>query len=420
MTRRATNLSAAVLLGLTVAAGPAAAADLTASQVQAKQWWIATLGLQATWTISEGDGVTVAVIDSGVNSSVGDLRGAVRPGFAVGVPGDGQTDNDPEIHGTRMASVIAGRGTGFGILGVARRATILPVAIRTQSPTDLVAAIRKLAALPTPPDVVNISLAGSDPCGADLQSAVTAAVNKGMIIVAGAGNSGRSGNASQSPASCAGVVAVSAFGPNLTPYADGQRQDYIALCGPGVQIIGADKTSPNGARYFDGTSDATAIVSGTMAVTKAHYPKLTPRQIVTRVLYTARQFDGAQHTRNPVWGFGAARPHHALTDSVPSSATNPVYDALDRLQPSGSASADPSSGTSPSAARPPSPTTDPSSAVSRPDASAPDNSSTGLILAIVAIALMLVAGLVVFLVRRNRQRGAAAGSGQGPAPPGWS
>jgi subtilisin family serine protease len=389
----------AVVAAILTALSPGAAAELPRKDVQAQQWWITRLGLQEVWKITQGEGVTVAVIDSGVDAQFGDLRGAVQPGFGVRVSGNGQTDTDPAYHGTRMADVIAGRGSGFGLLGVAPRASILPVAINYAdgggSPEDSASALTSLAASADPPDVVNMSYGEDGPCPAALQNAVTAATAKGMILVASAGNTPAE---NLNPANCTGVIAVGAYDNDLRPWSETAQQPYVALSGPGVHMIGYSTSAPSGYGYAAGTSDAAAVVSGTFALVRAKFPDATPRELVTRVLYTARQFEGPQGTRNPVWGYGVARPHHALTDAVPDSAPNPIYDALDQLAaPSG----DPT--TSPTGAPTSTPT---SSTVPAGEAGAETDdsgASTGLVVGIAAAAVVLIVLLAILVLRRRRR-----------------
>src|SRR5690554_338269 len=116
----------AVALLVVGAAPPVAWAD----QVRQAQWYLRFLEIDRVHKITQGEGVTVAVIDTGVDADHPDLAGAVRPGadFAIrkATPPDGRVDKDG--HGTAMAGLIAGRGRGGqGILGIAPKATILPI-----------------------------------------------------------------------------------------------------------------------------------------------------------------------------------------------------------------------------------------------------------------------------------------------------
>ncbi|MGI8679358.1 MAG: S8 family peptidase [Jatrophihabitans sp.] len=420
----------ALLLALFGAAGPAAAAGLSPAQVQAQQWWINRLSLREVWKISQGQGVTVAVVDSGVDphfdGPTGDLNGAVLRGYDVSTGGNGQHDTSSVQHGSHIADEIAGRGTGFGLLGVARQAKILPVSIAGGASDSVVTALQRLTATADPPQVVNMSLGYQEQCSPRLQQAVKAATAKGMILVAAAGNEGRAGNPSDSPANCVGVVGVAAVEDADQPraYADSNRQPYVSLSAPGVHMIGYDDQAASGYGYADGTSDAAAIVSGTFAVVRAHFPSESPRQIVTRVLNSAHQVQGADGTRNDTYGFGVALPLYALTRSVPADAPNPIYDALAKLgTPSRSPTATASGPASNTAAGP---STSPASSHPAAAGSSGSGSDVGLILGIVG-GVVLIVLIVLIVVLRNRRRPSAAGPPwdgpghgsepwQGPAP----
>lgn len=417
-----------VALGL-----PGTAAALPRAQVQAQQWWLDRLGLERAWQITRGQGVTIAIVDSGVNASFGDLRGAVKPGFAVGGSGDGRRDTDKTLHGTRMADNAAGRGTGFGLLGSAPRASILPVQIDYTSSDGQQAAstaLDRLSALSDPPGVVNMSFGSDGACTPELQRSVQRAAAKGMILVAAVGNTGDSTNTSEAPANCTGVVAVGAYGNGDTPalWSGSTRQPYVALAGPGARIIGVDTSAASGYGYAFGTSEAAAIVSGGFALLRAQFPDESARRIVTRMLYTARQFDGAQGSRNSSWGYGVARPRVALTEQVPANAPNPIYDALDKLDPSGSptGSSAPSSSTPTQGSSANGPITDTpggGDATPAPGAQSDDSgSSSGVIIGVlIAVVVLLAIVLAVVLARRRRPAGHPGGYPPAPPPPptGW-
>ncbi|MCD4535458.1 S8 family serine peptidase [Nocardioides sp. cx-169] len=113
-----------------------------------EQWWLDILGAEKVWARhTRGAGVVVAVIDDGVHPG-GDLEGAVLPGFKHPGSGRGDVGHDRVFHGTTMATVIAGRGAGPEIMGMAPEATILPVNIPKGISTDhTVSALRTLAAM---------------------------------------------------------------------------------------------------------------------------------------------------------------------------------------------------------------------------------------------------------------------------------
>jgi hypothetical protein len=294
------------------------------------------------------------------------------------------------------------------VIGVAPAAKILPVVVATTGVDNTAVALNRLSAMANPPQIVNMSYGSVGTCHDDLLAAVKKAVDRGMILVASAGNTGSSDNSPQAPANCAGVIAVGAVDQDGKAWPDTQHQPYVALAGPGVHITGY-YPSPPGIAFGTGTSDAAAIVSGVFADVRAHFPTMPSRQLVARVLHTARQFQGAQGTRNESLGFGVARPYHALTDNVPASAANPIYDELDKLGP---ASSPPSPAPGSSSPKQPG-----GSDTAAPPGTATEDkgSSVGVLVAIIAavvIALLIIIALIV-RSRRRRPRGAPHPGGYG-------
>lgn len=398
----ASLVSATLMMALAALLGapPAPArAALPPARVRAQQWWLVSLNLQRAWAITKGRGVTVALLDSGVDAQFGDLRGAVRAGFVPGGSGDARHDTDPEIHGTRLADEIAGRGTGFGLLGIAPRARILPVVIPAHDfaqPT--VAALDRLAASSRPPAVVNMSYGRPGACPAALRAAVQRAMRAGIIVVAAAGNSGSTTNAATYPADCPGVVAVGAVDVHGRPWRDTERQPYVALAGPGVRMISADPRAASGYGYASGTSDAAAIVSGVFALVRAGFPHLPARDVVTRVLATTHQFLGRQGSRNDRLGFGVALPYNALTEKVPATAPNPIYAALP-------GTTDPAPADIPTAAAGPAGAGSSAPPIERSAAGADSSGGgTGVLVGALAAAVVVV-GLVLALLVRRRPSG---------------
>jgi hypothetical protein len=420
-----TVLSVLVLLAGAFLAAPAATPAATAapsrSFVQSEQWWIGRLDVHSAWKTTKGAGVTVAVVDRGVQGSFGDLQGALVPGFATTGGGNGQTDTDPAQHGTRMADEIAGRGTGFGLLGVAPEAKIMPVAISIDNGYDsLMTALTRLAAMAHPPQVVEMPVGGAERCGDDLQATVTKAVMKGMILVASAGNEGGAdGNPSEYPANCVGVVAVGAVDRNGAAWAKTERQPYVSLAGPGVHMIGSDTSAASGYGYADGTSDASAVIAGAFALLRAHFPSLPSRQLVTRMLHTTHQFQGAPKSRNPTTGYGVALPYNAMTNNVPATAANPIYDAVEKLEQSGAPGGSGSSGPYGSGATSTAPGA-PSGATTVAQAGSSGGGggggSTGVIVGVVIAVLVIALIVVLLLVRRRSRSPAGAGTHYGAGP----
>jgi type VII secretion-associated serine protease mycosin len=291
------------------------------------------------WPLSTGAGVTVAVLDTGVQASVPDLRGVVVPGGDMtGAGTNGMTDDDvrKDGHGTAMAALIAGTGRGTGVVGIAPGAKILPVRIggkdgvgSTQIPQTAAAGIRY--AVTHGARVINLSVGvpntiahGCDPV---LQRAVAYALGHNVVVVAGAGDAGAAGNISEQPAACAGVLAVGGVNPDLTVWRGSERQPYVDVSAPASDIAWSGRDGKYYPRGY-GTSQATAFVSGEAALVRARYPSMPWQQVVQRIINTA--LPRGKPYPNHSFGYGVVRIDRAVNAArypVASGAPNPVLDA---------------------------------------------------------------------------------------------
>ncbi|MEU6402774.1 type VII secretion-associated serine protease mycosin [Streptomyces sp. NPDC046985] len=329
--RRSAALS--LLLAAALALAPATAAR--ADGIRAQQWALDALHTQQIWRTTQGKGVTVAVLDTGVETDHPDLAGNVLPTKDLIGFGARQGERTWARHGTAMASIIAGHGHGpggaDGVMGVAPEAKILPVRViledgdparsraRTSRGGALADGIRWAADHGA--DVINLSL-GDDSDSAHPEpaedEAVQYALSKGAVVVASAGNGGGLGDHVSYPAAYPGVIAATAVDRYGARAAFSTRRWYAAVSAPGVDIIIADPDH----RYYEGwgTSAASAFVSGAVALIKAAHPGLTPAQIKKLLETTARNPPAGG--RDDSRGFGMIDPAAAV-------------EAADRLTPDG-------------------------------------------------------------------------------------
>jgi type VII secretion-associated serine protease mycosin len=305
-----------------------------APEPRAEEWWFSTWRItDRMWPYTRGSGVTVAVLDAGVNAAVPDLKGAVLPGTDTsGVNGDGRTDYDDEDngHGTAMAALIAGRGRGTGMVGVAPEAKILPVSMDHPAghigPHQAQAAEIRWA-VDHGAKVISMSTGGfsaQGPRHCDIQDAVDYAVRRDVVLVASAGNEGQAGNTPAQPATCPGAVAVGAVDYRFRPWEQTQRQPYVMAAAPGVQVgsVGKDGVF---IRNVSGTSLAAALTAGATALIRSKFPTMPARKVVRRLIASAR--DVGPKGRDNQNGYGLLRPYRALTGQVPAAGPNPVYQA---------------------------------------------------------------------------------------------
>ncbi|MEU9302350.1 type VII secretion-associated serine protease mycosin [Streptomyces sp. NPDC048269] len=318
-TRAAATLALAA--ALTAATAPPAAADA----IRDRQWGLLALRAEEAWGTTRGDGVTVAVLDTGVDDSHPDLAGQVLGGTDLIGMGAGRGDRSWARHGTAMASIIAGHGHGAGrgqgVLGIAPQAKILPVRVileegdpgraqaRDSKGGALAEGIRWAA--DNGADVINLSL-GDDSDSAHHEAgedeAVQYALTKGVIVVASAGNGGESGDRVSYPAAYPGVIAVTAVDRRGKKAKFSTRNWYATVSAPGVDVVIADPDRS----YYEGwgTSAAAAFVSGAAALVKAAHPDLSPAQIKKLLEDTAS--DSPPGGRDDARGHGMVDPVAAL------------------------------------------------------------------------------------------------------------
>ncbi|MFI9158324.1 type VII secretion-associated serine protease mycosin [Kitasatospora aureofaciens] len=402
--RGGASLAAAALMSSV--AVPTASAD----QIRDQQWALKAFEAEAkVWAVSQGDGVVVAVIDTGVNQDHQDLVGQVLPGadFSGGTT-DGRVDSDG--HGTGMASLIAGHGHGAqaGIVGLAPKAKILPLKVgsdgdgpsaqpnASSQQHDLADAIR--FAVDHGAGVVNISLAGDSRFDSNLRKAVNYAVSKDVVLVSGTGNTGADKDV-QYPAAFPGVVAVGAVDSNGAVWEKSTSGPETTLVAPGVGIYRATAKSSTSYDRVSGTSDATAYVSATAALIRSKYPNLSAGQVINRMIKSATPPANGTVVPNNHYGYGTVSPAKAL-DPNPAVDNGPKDNPLaKRPESKGTPHIDEDSDA----------TDQPSVAPEAASGSGGGSDDTGLVIAAVAAgAVVLGASVAAVVMARRRKRAAAA------------
>ncbi|WP_435243770.1 type VII secretion-associated serine protease mycosin [Streptomyces cucumeris] len=301
------------------------------------------------WKVSKGKGITVAVIDSGVDGSLPELRGQLLKGTDVSSKGT-NPHQDPDGHGSNMAGLIAGTGAGGGIQGLAPEAKILPIKaqlldMRTESSGSIMAKAIRYAA-DHGARVLNISLAAQAERSyyAKTQDAVNYALKKGSLIFAGVGNDRSKHNLPSYPASLFGVVGVGAIDRHGKATKFSTTGDSVSLVALGDEI--AERcTESKGTCIANGTSQATALASASAALIWAKHPNWTNNQVLRVMMQTAAKPASGKIPSSFI-GYGSVRPRKVLLDGEgdPGPAnTNPLLAREGATKPNPSPSASKSS-----------------------------------------------------------------------------
>ncbi|HEY0539499.1 MAG TPA: S8 family serine peptidase [Actinoallomurus sp.] len=332
-------LAALGALGMAlVSALPAAAA---APHPRTDEWWFAPWSIeQKIWPVTQGHGVTVALLDGGVNVTLPEIAGAVLPGADMSGHGtDGRTDLSKYGHSTSMAALIAGQGGGRSrFVGTAPQAKILPVDVTggAISPdrlaTTLAKGIRFAADHGAKVITMPLGARASSPCPSTVMDAIAYAVRRDVVLVAAAGNSGNTDNDVEFPASCPGVLAVGATDDYSRPWSQTQAHDYVSVAAPGVDMPTIGKNKNYYYAHTNGTSNSTALVSAAAALVRAANPTMSGREVVHRLIATA--LDVNTPGSDAQTGYGIVRISRALDTSyvVPANSPNPPYERFDQGQ----------------------------------------------------------------------------------------
>lgn len=289
------------------------ATPVLADGIRNQEWHLRYLHVADAQRITAGAGVIVAVVDTGVYPHP-DIRKNLLKGADVVPGGSGDGQHDQDGHGTEMAGLIAGHGRSneSGVLGIAPSARILPVkdANAEDSGGSLTIADGISWAASHHVGVINVSSATGP--SLRLDDAVDAARKADVVIVAGSGNRPRALQFGY-PAAIPGVLAVGAVDRRGQHAAISMTGPAVQLCAPGVDIVSTEP--PNKYVSFDGTSPATAIVSGAAALVRAKFPHLSAAEVIHRLTATAT--DIGKPGRDDECGYGVLNIVKALTADVP-------------------------------------------------------------------------------------------------------
>ena len=321
-------------------------AGFTSPSYFTSQWGLTTLGVDLVSGTTQGNGITVAVIDSGVDANNPDLVGRVingvdyRDGFSI-LTTDNLIDNcvsytdaiysgrpnhadfgkyDPHGHGTHVAGIIA--SNGIGIKSVAPQALIMPIRVLSAQGTgdmsDVACGIKYAA--DNGAKVINLSL-GSSTDSAALRATIGYAISKDVLVVAAAGNGGPTAPPSY-PAAYPDVLAVGAVNQNLTIASFSNVGNYVDVVAPGVGIWSTCSSPSNACTTADGdpnyeslsgTSMAAPFVAGLAALIFAMDANLARTDVAS--IITSSSIDKGASGFDQIFGYGLVNAPTATTKS---------------------------------------------------------------------------------------------------------
>jgi len=301
-----------------------------ADQVRDRQYWISEYGVDRAWEVTRGAGVTIAIIDTGVDGSHKDLRGAVIGG--TDVSGIGSSDGQTPVgrgneHGTMVASLAAGRGNSAtaGVIGSAPEASLLSVSMAFDGATrssDEQIAQAVTWAVDNGADIISLSLTrNTSEWPISWDEAFSYAESRNVVVIAAAGNRGSGTESVGAPATMPGVLTVGGVTRSGLASTRASSQGItLGVMAASENLVGALP----GDRYalWDGTSGATPIVAGIVALVRAAHPELDAANVVHRILSTAKP--QTDRTPDPLYGYGIIDAFAAVTAEVPTVSTHPL------------------------------------------------------------------------------------------------
>lgn len=361
--RRGLSIVAAPLALAALASGVLVASPASADDPDSGLWYSNAFHIPDVHSSGiTGDGVTIAVLDSPVNPDVPTLAGSrleVRePSFCRDESGTGYlpatssslSGTDAALHGTQMASLIAGTGAGYdgqtGVPGVAPGARVLFYTVafdtgngdgvslqcrRDDGGTDGVSPATAKAideAVDAGADIISISM-GLDPLD-ELVAAVARAERAGVVVVAGVPNEQFGSIGGTWPADGNGVVAVQSVDATGTPRGTPGSPNgftYTTVSGPGEGVLTQGLGSWQEQVVTVGTSNATPIVAGFLALVHQKYPEATGNQLIQTLIRNTGATDH-ELVRDDFLGYGIVSASHMLSvDPTQYPDENPLLQA---------------------------------------------------------------------------------------------
>lgn len=408
MKRRVSSSVVALAVASSILVG---AVPAHADYIRDAEYWLDQYGITEAWETTTGEGVTIAVIDTGVDGSHPDLKGAVVGG--ADFSGLGSSNGQKPVgtgdsnHGTMVGSLAAGRGSaeGVGVIGVAPSADLLSISIgfgEGTSDSDEQVAEAVIWAVDNGADIINMSLTRNTLSWPESwDKAFLYAMNNDVVVVAAAGNRGSGTTSVGAPATMPGVLTVAGVDRNGQASLDASAQGItIGVSAPSEELLGA--IPDGGVVQWSGTSGATPIVAGIVALVMSAHPDLDAANVINRVVSTATPA-GAQGS-DPIYGFGLVDAAAAVSAGVEAVTANPMGDLAEwiRLNRRAESTAVPTV---------PAPTPTSTSLTAPPAAAAPTTPigslypsvtqlrTVGLPLGIVLVFAVIFGTLVVFAVR---------------------
>ncbi|MEN9406421.1 MAG: hypothetical protein RLZ12_705 [Bacillota bacterium] len=257
--------------------------------------------------LGSGQGIKIGIIDTGIDYAHPDLAGNIKGG--INLLNSKKRPLDDNGHGTHIAGIIAAINNNIGVVGVASSASLYAIKVLdSKGAGSLINLIKGIEwAIAKKIQILNISISGGQLVSRALNKTIQAADERGIVIVAAAGNTGSPtgrGDTVQIPARIKPVIAVAALNNQNKRDKYSATGTTIDLAAPGTKILSTYHKKRYA--YLSGTSMAAAHVSGVLAIYKKKFPNSSPSRLCSTAKRRARPLGnvGNSHTG---WGIISAR-----------------------------------------------------------------------------------------------------------------
>ncbi|MES2866652.1 S8 family serine peptidase [Microbacterium profundi] len=315
---------------------PGPVPDDPTDPVRASEYWLDGAGIRDAWKTTRGEGVTIAIIDTGIGKVPSVFGDAVVDGTDVSGSGtpDGRTpvgavDGD---HGSWVASLAAGRGKadGTGMIGVAPEAKLLSVSVGFGA-AAAVPFVEQVAdgvrwAVDQGADIINMSFTTNTlDWDKSWDDAFLYAYEHDVVVVVAAGNRGSGTDVIGAPATIPGVLTVGGVDQTGTASVEASTQGItIGISAPSEGLLGV--SADGELSLWRGTSGASPIVAGVAALIRSAFPDMDAANVINRIIKTALPVPGVSDLPDPLYGYGLLNASAAVTASVPTVDANPMGD----------------------------------------------------------------------------------------------
>lgn len=340
----------AAIVALTGSTTPPPTPETAVDPTRAAEYWLDDYGIRSAWETTRGEGVKIAIIDTGIGRGPVEFAGVVGGadfsghGSSDGRSPVGAVDSD---HGSLVASLAAGRGTGpdTGVIGVAPAAELLSLSVGfgSAAATPFVDQIAEAMrwAVDNGADVINLSFTTNTLTWEESwDDAFLYAFEHDVVVVVAAGNRGNGTEQVGAPATIPGVLTVAGVDRTGQVSLGASTQGItVGISAPSEFLLGV--SADGRVVGWDGTSGAAPIVAGIAALVRAAHPDLDAANVINRIIQTARPAAGATAVPDIKYGYGLVDALGAVTASVEGVDANPMGDLAEWIRLNRRADVDP-------------------------------------------------------------------------------